>query len=243
MKRLFFAAIALVLAAAVLTGCSAAEEMRTFTDDAGRVLTVPAEIDAVSPSGPLAQIVLYSMNPDLFVSTATKLTNLERAYLDTRLTALPVTGQFYGSKSTMNAEEIMELNKKLNIDVVLDVGSLKSGIAEDLNTIQAQTGVTFAFITQDKLADIAPSYLRLGALLGMEEQGEVLSNYAAKLIAESEAAMKKVGDTKASLIYVTKTDGNAVSLIGSGDTSYHGEIINILGNNLAPAAVSASGLG
>lgn len=243
MNRLFFIAITLLLAAACLTGITAAQETREFTDDLGRTLTLPAEIDTVSPSGPLAQIVLYSMNPDLFVSVASKLTDLELQYLDNRLASLPVTGQFYGSKSTMNAEEIMELNKKLNIDVVLDVGSVKSGMLEDLNTIQSKTDVSFAFITQDKLADIAPSYLRLGQLLGMEEQGKNLSSYAENLLADFDAGMKRVGSDKVSLLYVTRTDGNSVSLIGSGEKSYHGEIVNYLGTNLAPASVSSGGLG
>lgn len=236
--------IMLILASVfAFTGFAAAEDTREFTDDLGRTLTLPVNLDAVSPSGPVAQIVLYSMSPESFVSVATKLSDIELKYLDKRLSSLPVTGQFYGSRATMNAEEIMQLNKELNIDVVLDVGGVKSGIENDLNDIQEKTGVNFAFITQDKLSDIPNSYVRLGELLGMEEQGKKLSAYSANLIKEFEENMKKVGDNKVSMIYVTKVDGNSVSLIGSGEKSYHGEIVNFIAENAAPVAVSSSGLG
>ncbi len=143
----------------------------------------------------------------------------------------------------MNAEEIMELNKQLNIDVVLDVGEAKSSMVADLNEIQSTTGVPFAFVTQDKLADIPQSYLTLGTLLGNETRGEELSTYVSDLLTEFDTGMAKVGTDKVSMIYVTGVDGNSVHLIGSGENSYHGEVINYLADNLAGPAVTSSGLG
>jgi iron complex transport system substrate-binding protein len=55
--------------------------------------------------------------------------------------------------------------------------------------------------------------------------------------------MIKVGDNKVSMIYVTSVDGNSVHLIGSGENSYHGEVINYLADNLAGPAITGSGLG
>lgn len=228
---------------ACFAGSAYAEETRTFTDDIGRTLTLPVNIDAVSPSGPLAQIVLYSMSPDCFVSVSSKVSEDQLAYLDPRLGTLPVTGQFYGSKSTMNAEQIMAMDRELDIDLVLDIGEQKKSMKEDLDTIQEQTGVNFGFITQNTLSDIAPSYLRLGELLNMPEQGQKLSTYVDNLMKEFDAGMEKIGDKKVSMIYVTKVDGNAVSLIGSGSNSYHGEVINYLTENAAAASVSSSGTG
>lgn len=235
--------VLICVGAAVFCGGVSAEETKTFVDDVGREITLPAVIDAVSPSGPLAQIVLYSFNPDLLVSISSKYSADQQKYIDSRVLALPVTGQFYGAKSTMNAEEIMELNKKLNIDVVLDVGEAKSTMKTDLDTIQATTGVPFAFVTQNKLSDIPQSYLTLGSLLGNETRGKQLSTYVSNLLTEFDTGMAKVGDKKVSMIYVTGVDGNSVHLIGSGENSYHGEVINYLANNLAGPAVTSSGLG
>ncbi|MBP2134037.1 iron complex transport system substrate-binding protein [Methanomicrobium sp. W14] len=227
--------------ASLFCGICAAEETRTFVDDAGREVILPVNITAVSPSGPLAQIVLYSVDPDLFVSISGKFSDSQLKYIDPRVAALPVTGQFYGAKSTMNPEEIMEMNKDLGIDVVLDLGQSKNGIKEDLDKIQGQTGVTFAFVTQNNLSDIPRSYKVLGELLSREEQGEKLSNYTADLLEEFDKGMNKVGDNRKSIIYVTKVDGNSVNLIGKG--SYHSEVIDYLSDNLGPESVASSGYG
>jgi len=235
--------VLIAVGAAVFCGGVSAEETKTFVDDVGREITVPAVIDAVSPSGPLAQIVLYSFNPDLLVSISSKYSADQQKYIDARVLALPVTGQFYGAKSTMNIEEIMELNKKLNIDVVLDVGEAKSSMAADLNEIQSTSGVSFAFITQDKLVEIPQSYLTLGSLLGNETRGKELSTYVSNLLTEFDTGMAKVGTNKVSMIHVTTVDGNSVHLTGSGENSYHGEVINYLADNLAGPAVTSSGVG
>ncbi|MDO5845687.1 MAG: ABC transporter substrate-binding protein [Methanocorpusculum sp.] len=243
MKHLTGVLVLLLMLTVCCAGAASAEETRTFTDDLGRALTLPVNISAVSPSGPLAQIVLYSMSPECFVSVSSKVDDAQLKYLDPRIGTLPVTGQFYGAKSTMNAEQIMAMDKELNIDLVLDIGEQKKSMKEDLDTIQSQTGVNFAFVTQNTLSDIAPSYLRLGDLLNMPEQGQNLSTYVDNLLKEFDAGMQKIGDKKVSMIYVTKVDGNAVSLIGSGTTSYHGEVINYLTENSAAASVSSSGTG
>jgi iron complex transport system substrate-binding protein len=234
--------VLVLLSATAVVSCSAAGETRTFIDDVGREITLPVEISAVSPSGPLAQIVLYSLDQDLFVSVSSEFTDAQAKYIDPRLLTLPVTGQFYGSKaSTMNPESIMELNKQLNIDVVLDIGEAKQTMKVDLDDIQSKTCVPFAFVTQNKLEDIPGSYVKLGELLSRPERGQELSDYVSALLAEFDAGMTTIGDNKKSLIYVTAVDGNSVSMIGR--ESYHAEVIDYVGNNLVEPAATGSGTG
>jgi iron complex transport system substrate-binding protein len=234
-----FLMILVLLSGTAVTFCGAADagETRTFVDDVGREITLPVNIDAVSPSGPLAQIVLYSVDQDLFVSVSSEFTDAQAKYIDPRLLTLPVTGQFYGSKAaTMNPESIMELNKNLNIDVVLDIGEAKETMKADLDDIQSKTGVAFVFVTQNKLEEIPGSYVKLGELLSRPERGQELADYVSALLAEFDTGMKEVGDNKKSLIYVTAIDGNSVSTIGKG--SYHAEVIDYVGNNLAKPATT-----
>ena len=234
--------VLVLLSGTAVAFCSAAEETRIFVDDVGREITLPVKIDAVSPSGPLAQIVLYSLDQDLFVSVSSEFTDAQAKYIDPRLLTLPVTGQFYGSKaSTMNPESIMELNKQLNIDVVLDIGEAKQTMKPDLDDIQSKTGVAFAFVTQNKLEEIPGSYVKLGELLSRPERGRELSDYVTALLAEFDNGMTTIGDHKKSLIYVTAIDGNSVSMIGEG--SYHAEVIDYVASNLAKSAASGSGTG
>ncbi|MDR0439262.1 MAG: hypothetical protein LBH02_03470, partial [Methanocalculaceae archaeon] len=81
--------VLVLLTVAVSSGATTAEEMRIFVDDIGREITLPIEVNAVSPSGPLAQIVLYSLDPDLFVSIASEFSILQKKYIDPRLLTLP----------------------------------------------------------------------------------------------------------------------------------------------------------
>ena len=55
---LFFAVVAQLSAVGVV---SAAVVTRVFTDSAGRDVTIPQTVDTLVPSGPLAQIVLYTL--------------------------------------------------------------------------------------------------------------------------------------------------------------------------------------
>ena len=45
-------------------------QTRVFTDSVGREVTLPAQIDKVAVSGPLAQIVLFALCPDKLVAKA-----------------------------------------------------------------------------------------------------------------------------------------------------------------------------
>ena len=232
-----------ILAAALLCGAAAAEDVRVFTDDLGRTIVLPAQIDSAAPSGVLAQVSLYTIDPAILSSVASSPTIGDKTFLDQRISTLSVTGSFYGAKSTMNPEEIMELNRQCHFDVIIDIGSIKKGIEDDLNAMQEKTGLPFAFISQDRLADVGPSYRRMGELLGMQQRGDALAAYFEKILSDFDAGMKKAGDKKVSMIYVTQVNGNSVYMVGSGKTSYHAEVINAVADNLAPEAVSSKGLG
>jgi iron complex transport system substrate-binding protein len=47
-------------------------ETVNFTDSAGRQVEVPAEITKFVPSGPMAQIVLFALAPDMMVGVSTE---------------------------------------------------------------------------------------------------------------------------------------------------------------------------
>ena len=232
--------LCLFLAAVLFCGTAAADDW-VFTDSLGREVLLPAEVTNVAPSGSLAQIVLYSFGEENFVTISSALKEGERHFLADRLDTLPVTGSMFGSKATMNPEEIIAMDKKVGIDVIIDVGEPKKNMAEQMDDIQEKTSVPFVFITQSTLDSIADSYLTLGEMLGQEERGEELAEYLGGIVSMYEENMEKIGDDKVSAIYVTKIDGNAVNLLGHN--SYHAEILDGIADNIAPEAVAGSGLG
>ena len=230
----------LLLTAALLCGAAAAED-RVFVDSIGREVLLPADVTNVAPSGSLAQISLYPFGEEYYVSISSALKEGERHFLSDRLDTLPVTGSMFGSKATMNPEEIIALDKKIGIDVIIDVGEPKGNMKEQMDDVQGKSGVPFVFITQSTLDSIAQSYITLGEMLGQEEKGEELAEYFGGIVSMYEENMEKIGDNKVSAIYVTKLDGNSVNLLGHN--SYHAEILDGIAENIVPEAVAGSGLG
>ena len=102
------------------SGDSTSTEPETvnFTDSAGREVEVSAKITRIVPSGPMAQIVLFSLAPDLLVGLSGKWNPAAEQYLDTEYYNLPVLGQFYGGKGDLNLEEIAMLILKSLLTLV-----------------------------------------------------------------------------------------------------------------------------
>jgi len=230
----------IMLTAALLCGTAAAED-RVFTDSLGREVMIPAEVHNVAPSGSLAQISLYPFGEEFYVSLAKTLKEGEQYFLADRLDTLPITGNMFNSKATMNPEELIALDKRIGIDLILDIGETKGNVKEQIEDVQKKTDIPFIFITQSTLDTIADSYILMGEVLGQEEKGKELADYFGGIVSMYEENMETIGDNKVSAIYVTKVDGNSVNLLGKG--SYHAEILDGIADNIAPEAVAGSGLG
>ena len=78
-----------------------------FTDSVGRKVMVPAEIKSIAPSGPLAQLVLYTAYPDYLAGVSKAFGKKQAKYFPEKYTKLPEFGQFYGSKGSLNKEELL----------------------------------------------------------------------------------------------------------------------------------------
>jgi iron complex transport system substrate-binding protein len=117
--------VCLSLLMAVAVGCSNSDTEKTttepktvtFTDSAERQVEVPAKVTKIVPSGPLAQIALFALAPDMLVGLSGKWDPAAEQYLDTKYYNLPVLGQFYGGKGDLNLEEIAKVDPQVIIDV------------------------------------------------------------------------------------------------------------------------------
>ncbi len=197
-------------------------ETRVFTDSTGREVTVPAQIDKVAVSGPLAQIVLFALCPDKLVGVANEWDESAQQYLDEKYYNLPLLGQLYGGKGELNLETLLSSGAQ----VVIDVGEAKSTIVEDMNDLQEQTGIPFLHIDA-KLVSMDETYTMLGDLLGMTDEARTLADYCRSTYDKATAIAD--GAEKANLLYITGDTG--LNVIARG--SYHAEVIDLLSNNLA----------
>ena len=162
---------------------------RSFTDSVGRTVEVPAEITRIAPSGPLAQMVLFALAPDMFVGVANEWSKDAEQYLDTEYYNLPLVGQLYGGQEAMNLETLAAADPQ----VIIDVGEPKDSIVEDLDELQAQTGIPYVHITAT-IQTMGDAYRKLGELLGLEEEGEAIASYCENTYNEILALMDEVGE-------------------------------------------------
>ena len=195
---------------------------RVFTDSVGREVEVPAQIDKVALSGPMAQIVLFALCPDKLVGVSNAWSTEAEQYLDEKYFTMPEIGQLYGGKGELNPETLLQSGAQ----IVIDVGEPKGSIAEDLDALQEQTGIPFVHITATT-ETTGDAYRMLGDLLNMKDEAETLAAYCEKVYDRTVSIAGSV--EKANVLYVTGDAGQNV--IASG--SYHAEILDLLTNNLA----------
>lgn len=198
------------------------ETTRVFTDSCGREVTVPADIQKIAVSGPLAQMVVFAIAPDRMVGVANAWDESAKSYFDAKYLELPLLGQLYGGKGELNLETLLAAAP----DVVIDVGEPKDSMAEDLDALQEQTGVPFVHIDA-YLASMDDTYAMLGDLLAMPNEAQGLADYCRYAYDKVKAIADSV--EKVALLYVTGEEG--LNVIARG--SYHAEVIDMLCNNLA----------
>lgn len=225
--------LALLLALSILAGCGQEQEREAedlpetvmFTDSLGREVELDSKIEKIAVSGPLAQIVLYSLAPEMLVGFSSDWSSEAAQYIPEEYFELPVLGQLYGGKGELNLEELLLADPQ----VVIDVGEPKDSAAEDLNALQEQTGIPFVHITATT-ETMSDAYRMLGELLGIEERAEEYAVYCEEVYENTKNIIASVGeDNKIPVLYCLGDQG--INVIAKG--SYHAEIIDLLSDNLA----------
>ena len=207
------AATAMALALAFsLAGCSGGQKessdqksdaqaeapaTRTFTDSLGREVELPAQIDRVAASGPLAQNVLLTIAPEKMVGLATKIADDQAKYLGSEYASLDVFGQIYGGKGDFNKEAVAAADPQ----VVIDVGEAKDGMKDDLDTLQDQIGIPVVHIASS-LDSYDKAYTMLGELLGTTDRAKELADYCKKAYDETTSVMASIPESeRANVLY------------------------------------------
>ncbi|MBQ1235783.1 MAG: ABC transporter substrate-binding protein, partial [Oscillospiraceae bacterium] len=183
MKKIISLILAVMLMAACLSGCGntapaaapAEAEMREFTDDLGRTVEIPVTVDKIAVSGPLTQVYVFPLCPELFAGFSNAFASDVEKYFPAEYVSLPEVGQLYGGKGTMDLEALLAAAP----DVVIDVGEAKGNMAEDMEALTQQTGIPFVHIDANE-ETVANAYLRLGELTGKTEKAKELSDWCAE---------------------------------------------------------------
>lgn len=245
MKKWIAALLAVLILASLFTGCgqkaqtddtqsqSQTEEnqtdeqttdgeTRTFTDSVGRTVTIPAQVDKIAITGPMAQIYAFALCPDKLVGVASAWDDIAAEYIDEKYYNLPELGQLYGGSGDLNLETLLDSGAQ----VVVDIGEPKDTIVEDLDALQEQSGVPFVHISAT-ISTAGDAYRMLGELVNMEDEAEEIATYCDETYNKIATLAESV--EKKNILYITGDQG--LNVIAQG--SYHAEIIDLLSNNLA----------
>ncbi|MCQ2511959.1 MAG: ABC transporter substrate-binding protein [Lachnospiraceae bacterium] len=226
--------LTLVACGDVMDGDGMVRETFRWTDDAGRDIEIPTEISRILPSGPSAQIILYSLAPEMLVGLSDPWKDYAKEIIPEEYQNLPYFGQFFGSKE-MNIEALVEAEPQL----VIDIGEYKKGMEADLDDFTLQTGIPIIFVNAG-LADMEQTYEKLGTILGKENEAEVLSAYCSEVYSRTEGIMEQVGENKVRTLYIQGSEG--LNALAKG--SYQAQLLDLLTDNIAVVeSVSEKGLG
>ena len=230
-----------------LTGCGGNEsdydplegvETQMVLDDSGRdEVEIPAEITKIAPSGATATMMLTPIASDLMVGIAASPSVDQEKYLPEELLYLPTFGQFYGSKSTLNMESLIEAEPQL----IFDLGDKKVTVKADMDSIGKQTGIPALFY-DGTLEHMADTYRTLGKLLGREERGEEIAEFIDRTVDMAERNSAKISaKDKITILYGTGATGLAVNAQGSSQA----QVIPLIGakNAIIPEEITDKGGG
>ena len=227
-KRIAFVLVLSLLFS--LAGCGKTPEVAepaadtvVFTDDCGREVELPADISRIVATGPLSQIVLYTIAPDMLVGLASKWSASAEGIVPERYLELPYYGQLYNT-ANLNVEELAMAAPQ----VIIDIGRTMSSGGEDMDTLQQQTGIPTIFLSAS-WESLPETYRTLGKLLGREEQGEQLASFCERVYSRTLSIMEQVGENKVTALYIKGEQGTSVLAQGSP----HSEVLDLLTENVA----------
>ncbi|HML37949.1 MAG TPA: ABC transporter substrate-binding protein [Bacillota bacterium] len=215
---------------------TAKEATRTFVDSAGREVEIPGEIDSIAPSGPLAQIVLYTACPDKLVGIATPFSDSAKQLIDEKYWSLPIFGQFYGKNASLNMEALIAANP----DVIVDIGEAKDTVKEDMDGLQKQLNMPVIFI-EATLDTMDEAYDKIGELIGDRSETDQLAAYCKQVSEKTDQINGTLKDEDRITVYEAMGDSG---LNTNARGSFHAQIIDKAGGiNAADVEAAAQGAG
>lgn len=224
------------LALVLLLVCAPLADARLFVDSARREVELPSSIERVAPSGPLAQIILYTLAPDKLSGISAGFSQEAKGYIDGKYLGLPLFGQFYGKNVSLNMEALI----KAAPQVIVDVGEAKKSIREDMDALQEQIGIPTVFV-RATLDTLPEACMVLGDLLGEEERGGKLSRSAGEILSRATSVKDGLRSEETPRVYIAM---GVSGLNTNARGSFHAEVLDRVGAcNVADVQPDPKGAG
>ena len=233
--------LALVFSAAACGSAQPVEKepessTRIFVDSAGREVELPEQVNTVAPSGPLAQIVLYTACPDKLAGIAVDFSDQSKQLIDEKYWGMSKFGQFYGKNASLNMEALIAAAP----DVIVDIGEAKDTVVQDMDGLQTQLNMPVVFI-EATLDTMGEAYEKIGELIGDTTDTDKLAEYCREVAAKADEVSASIPEGDKLTVYEALGDAG---LNTNARGSFHAEVIEKAGGvNAADLEVVASGAG
>jgi iron complex transport system substrate-binding protein len=181
-------ASALLIAFTVYALCmSCVQAQARFKDDAKRNVTLPAHVSRVFAAGAPAEVLLYTLVPDMLVGRNHMPTGAALEFMPPELRSPRPIRNLPDRSDARYDDELLALKP----DVYIDYGTIDDDYVAALEAISRRTKVA-GLIFDGRLTAIPSTYRKLGAALGVPERGE-------RLAAEAQRLLDKYRDATASV--------------------------------------------
>lgn len=209
-RRSFVRAAGTIGAAALLGGSVAAAGVRdlasgvlqrtqTFVDDHGRAVEIPTptHLERVYFSGPIGQIMLFSLAPELIAGTTLHFTPQELEYLPEGTSALPFMGSL-SEDIDLDIGALQEEDIQLVISAVGDDGLIEA--IGDADAFTSKSGIPVVYLNAG-FETMGTAYRRLGQIVGAEARAEEVASFCERIYAEVCDAISAVPTERRTRLY------------------------------------------
>jgi iron complex transport system substrate-binding protein len=148
-----------------------------FTDDAKRIVTLPAHVSRVFAAGAPAEVLLYTLVPEMLVGRNHMPTAAALEFMPPALRSPKPIKKLPDRDDPRYDDELVALMP----DVYVDYGTVDDDYVGAVDAIEGRTKVP-AIILDGRLTNIPETYRRIGAALGVPERAEPLAEEAQRLI-------------------------------------------------------------
>lgn len=191
-----------------------------YEDSVGREVTLPGHLTHIVPSGPLAQIILFTAAPDLIGAVAHPLADSQIKLLGPGYKDLPSVGQLYGKGDGFNLEAALMAGTQ----VIVDIGEAKGSIKEDLDEITQQINLPTVFI-EATFAGMPQAYRDIGRLIGDSVRTDLLATYCETWLDLAAQAQVAIPESERVRVYWAMGEaGLNTNAVGS----FHSELLDYI---------------
>jgi iron complex transport system substrate-binding protein len=198
-------------------------QAKEIVDMTGKTVDVPDKIEKVFSGSPPLTYMIYAIDPLMLSGLNFRITEQERPFLSEKIYDLPLLGGFYGQGNIANSEMILKAKPDLILRWDTNDGS-QSSKTEDL--IMGKLPMPQVKTVFRNVYDYGKAFLFLGKLLGREERGRALSDYANNITKSIDEKVRAIPEAERPTVYYAEgTEG----LNTDCDTSWHAELIGVAG--------------